>query len=82
MHQAEDHAIGFGAGESKAAIAVFDTLKWRLKREGFEWADQKIVTTTGAPYLSDIKKAVATFDLKHLGDQVRRMEASVETDPP
>jgi len=52
-----------------------------LSRDGFQWVDGRIVSGSGMPSLDDIKEAAAAFDAKHLADQIRRIEQSIETDP-
>ena len=64
MHQAIGVATGFGNLENNAATAVVDKMKWLLKKDGFEWADDRIIASAGTPLLSGIKTAVEAFDLK------------------
>ena len=52
-----------------------------LSRDGFRWVDGRIVSGSGMPSLDDIKETAAAFDAKHLADQIRRIEQSIETDP-
>ncbi len=52
-----------------------------LERDGFHVVDGKIITGSGLPALDYIKETAAVFDSKHMHDQIRRMEASVDTDP-
>ena len=52
-----------------------------LRRDGFHYADGKIASGAGMPSLNDIKEAAAQFDAKHLADQIRRIEQSIDTDP-
>ena len=52
-----------------------------LKRDGFQFADGRIVSSAGMPSLDDIKEAAAQFDAKHLADQIRRIEQAVDADP-
>lgn len=52
-----------------------------LKRDGLQWVDGRIVTETGMPSLEDIKEAAAEFDARHLSEQIRRLEQSVDVDP-
>ena len=37
--------------------------------------------TSGTVTLDDLKKTAVTFDAKHLSEQIRRIEQSIETDP-
>jgi len=52
-----------------------------LKRDGFHWVGGRIVSGAGIPSLASIKDSAAVFDAKHMFDQIRRMESSVESDP-
>ena len=52
-----------------------------LKRDGFHYSEGKISSGAGIPSLDDIKETAAQFDAKHLADQIRRIEQSVDTDP-
>jgi hypothetical protein len=52
-----------------------------LKRDGFYVVDGRIVTGAGMPSLEDIKETAAAFDAKHLAEQIRRIEQSVDSDP-
>jgi Abortive infection C-terminus len=72
---------GVSESDGKHARDELKKLVWLLGKDGFQWAGGSIVAMTGAPYLSDIKKAAVVFDAKHLSDQIRRMEESIEKDP-
>lgn len=52
-----------------------------LNRDGLQWVDGRIVTGTGMPSLEDIKETAAEFDARHLSEQIRRLEQSVDADP-
>jgi len=52
-----------------------------LKQDDFQFVDGRIVTGAGMSSLDDIKEAAAQFDAKHLVEQIRRIEQSVDTDP-
>jgi hypothetical protein len=52
-----------------------------LKRDGFQFIDGRIISGAGMSSLDDIKETAALFDAKHLADQIRRIEQSVEGDP-
>jgi hypothetical protein len=43
--------------------------------------DGIIVTGAGMPSLVGIKESAAEFDAKHLAEQIRRIEQSIESDP-
>lgn len=52
-----------------------------LQRDGFQWVGRRIVSGAGIPSLVSIKDTAIVFDIKHMTDQIRRMEFSVESDP-
>lgn len=56
-------------------------LIYALKRDGFQIREGKIITGAGTPSLNSIKEVATHFDAKHLADQIRRIEQSVEADP-
>lgn len=56
-------------------------LIYALKRDGYQVRDGRIITDTGMPLLNDIKEVATHFDAKHLGDQIQRIEQSVDADP-
>lgn len=58
-----------------------DKLEWCLRKDGFHWNDGRIVSCVGMPSMQTIKETAVIFDSKHMLDQIRRMEASVESDP-
>lgn len=58
-----------------------DKLVWCLRKDGFQCNDGRIASGVGMPSMTDIKETAAVFNSKHMQDQIRRMEASVETDP-
>ena len=67
-----------GAKQQQAEI---EKLIHFLRKDGFHWLDGRIVSGSGMPSLDDIKETAAAFDAKHLADQIRRIEQSIETDP-
>jgi len=52
-----------------------------LKRDGFNVLNGRIVISRGVSSLDDIKETAAAFDAKHLAEQIRRIEQSIDTDP-
>jgi len=81
LHQAEQLAEQSDEEWQKQRGAEVDKLLWCLRKDGFQWNDGRIVSGVGMPRLSDIKETAAVFDSKHMHDQIRRMESSVESDP-
>lgn len=65
----------------KQRQADFDKMIWCLKRDGFQWTDGRIVAGGTLSLLNDVKITAEAFDATHMRDQIRRMEASVESDP-
>lgn len=61
--------------------AQFEKLLWCLRKDGFEWSGGRIAAGAGLPFMSDIKETATLFDARHMHDQIRRMESSVESDP-
>lgn len=61
--------------------AQFEKLLWCLRKDGFEWSGERIVAGAGLPFMSDMKDTAILFDARHMHDQIRRMESSVESDP-
>ena len=81
LHRAEQLAAQPDDHWQKQRQAEVDKLLWCLRKDGFQWSDGQIVSGIGMPLLSGIKETAAVFDAKHMHDQIRRMESSVETDP-
>jgi len=81
LHRAEQLAAQPDDHWQKQRQSEVDKLVWCLRKDGFQWTDGRIVSGIGMPLLSDIKATAAVFDAQHMHDQIRRMEASVETDP-
>lgn len=52
-----------------------------LQKDGFQWVDGRIATGVAIPSLADIKETATAFDAKHMSEQIRRMESSVDSDP-
>ena len=61
--------------------AEMEKFGWLLKKDGYQWMDEQIVPISGMPLLAGIKATAVVFDAKHMTDQIRRMELSVEADP-
>lgn len=63
------------------SIKEAKSLIYALGRDGFQIQDGRIISSSGTPALSDIKEVADHFDSKHLADQIRRIEQSVDADP-
>ena len=83
LHTAEKvlGGMSWDQEEAKRQKAEIEKLIHFLRKDGFQWVDGRIVSGAGIPWLDDIKETAAAFDAKHLADQIRRIEQSIETDP-
>lgn len=52
-----------------------------LKQCGHEWKDGLFISFSADARLADTKALATTLDLPHLGEHIRRIEASIEADP-
>ncbi len=78
VEQSEAQSDGHWRQQQKAQL---EKLLWCLRKDGFEWTGGRIVVGASVPFVSDIKDAATHFDARHMHDQIRRMESSVESDP-
>lgn len=83
LHAAEYAIKGmsWSESESKRLQGEFERMVHFLAKDGFTYAEGRINAGIGTPRLDTIKEAVTQFDAKHLADQIRRIEQSIETDP-
>lgn len=83
LHRAENLAeeMTYTPGLKEKRKKEVDQLIHFLQRDGFQWEGGRIVAGAGIPSLASIKDTAAVFDAKHMADQIRRMESSVESDP-
>jgi hypothetical protein len=83
LHRAENLAeeMTYTPGWKEQRNKEVDQLIHFLQRDGFQWEGGRIVSGAGIPSLASIKDTAAVFDAKHMADQIRRMESSVESDP-
>jgi hypothetical protein len=81
LHRAQQLASQPNDQWQKQRQAEVEKLVWCLRRDGFQWIDGRIVSGAGMPVLDGIKETAASFDAKHMADQIRRMESAVESDP-
>ena len=58
-----------------------ENMLYYLRKDGFQYVNGSIVTGAGMPSLDGIKESAAEFDAKHLAEQIRRIEQSIESDP-
>lgn len=74
-------AATHGASQLDAETLAIKRMVDALARDGFQVIEGKIITGSGLPALGDIKETAAAFDARHLADQIRRIEQSIDTDP-
>lgn len=60
---------------------TFKRLQQQLARDGFAYQGGSILPVTAAARLADAKALAEKFDANHIGDQIRRIEASIDADP-
>jgi hypothetical protein len=83
LHTADtvSQSVGGDSESSKRLRAGIENMLHYLRKDGFQYVDGRIVTGAGMPSLDGIKENAAEFDAKHLAEQVRRIEQSIESDP-
>lgn len=59
----------------------FDKFREQLTREGYAYNAGAIVPVTAAARLADAKAIALNFDAAHIGQQIDRIEASIDVDP-
>jgi hypothetical protein len=52
-----------------------------LRKDGYDYADGRIVTISGMARVDDVRFAARELDAPHLADSVRRLEAAIDSDP-
>jgi hypothetical protein len=62
------------------AARKFDTLLRCLRRDGFEWSNGRIVSTTATAQLHEVRDAVASMQAPELA-RLERLRESVDDDP-
>ena len=84
LHTAEKviQSSGTDSEFSKRLKAEMENMLYYLRKDGFQYVDGRIISGAGMPSLDGIKENAAEFDAKHLAEQIRRMEQSIESDPP
>lgn len=73
--------MSLGEEWTKRQKSEVDKLIHFLRKDGFQWVNGTIVSGAGSPSLDDLKETALVFDAKHLADQIRRIEHSIEADP-
>lgn len=58
-----------------------ESMLYYLRKDGIQYVDGRLVSGAGLPSLDGIKENAAEFDAKHLAEQIRRIEQSIESDP-
>jgi hypothetical protein len=64
-----------------AGQVVLKNFQDQLSRDGFAYKDGTIASVSAAARLADAKAIAQTFDAHHMADQIKRIEASIDTDP-
>tara|TARA_R110002072_G_scaffold243698_2_gene402907 strand:- start:21322 stop:22167 length:846 start_codon:yes stop_codon:yes gene_type:complete len=64
-----------------SARKELERLRAWIKRDGFDFADGRVVAIDGHNMLDGLGKVSEPFDSPHLRKQIRRMQDSVEQDP-
>lgn len=83
LHRAEKVAAELDPHYQKLRQDTLEKLLWCLKRDGFQWVNGNIVplANSNLSLLTSIKETAVNFDAAHMAEQIRRMEAAVESDP-
>jgi hypothetical protein len=75
MRQMEHYATSTGE------TLTFDRFHDQLRRDGFSYQQGAITPVTAAARLADAKAIAQSFDAAHIGEQIHRIEASIDADP-
>lgn len=67
--------------EKHWAVLTLEEFEAALAKDGYAYRDGGIVGISAAGRLLDAKAIAQRFDAGHIHDQIRRIEASVDTDP-
>jgi hypothetical protein len=83
LHMAEKLAAEPEPLFQKGRQNTLDKLLRCLKKDGFQWVNGRIVplAKSNISLLANIKETAVTFDAAHMAEQIRRMEAAVDSDP-
>lgn len=75
MRQMEHYATTTGE------TLTLDRFQDQLRRDGFSYQQGTITPVTAAARLADAKAIAQSFDAAHIGEQIHRIEASIDADP-
>ena len=68
-------------GDTSFQQKTFDAFQQQLNRDGYAYRTGSILPITPSARLADAKAIAETFHAAHIGDQIRRIEASIDVDP-
>ena len=75
MRQMESYA------SATSDTATLDRFQDQLRRDGYAYQQGTISPITAAARLADAKAIAHNFDAAHIGEQIQRIEASIDADP-
>jgi hypothetical protein len=75
MGEIERYATATGMTDS------LDRFQDQLRRDRYAYQQGTIVPVTAAARLADAKAIAQSFDAAHIGEQIQRIEASIDADP-
>jgi hypothetical protein len=75
MRQMESYASAMGE------TTTLDRFQDQLRRDGYVYRQGTINPITAAARLADAKAIAQSFDAAHIGEQIHRIEASIDADP-
>jgi hypothetical protein len=75
MRQMESYA------SATSDTATLNRFQDQLRRDGYAYQRGTITPTTAAARLADAKAIALSFDAAHIGEQIHRIEASIDVDP-
>lgn len=77
----EERPWSDGAGDKHWAVLKLEEFQAALAKDGYAYREGDIVGISAAGRLLDAKAIAEHFDARHMNDQIKRIEASVDTDP-
>jgi hypothetical protein len=81
LHKAFEPTTNFRTGISESDEEKAQKLVGWLRKDGYDYADGRIIPATGMSRAQDLRSAAQELDAPHLADTIRRLEASVDADP-